>query len=176
MGGPRAGTQDARRCARDAAAGAARVRGGRARDAIPRASAVCSPSSSSAAVRPASSWPARWPRSRGSSLRQDFRNIRPESARIVLVEGGPYLLAAFPDRLARRRAAVARAPRRRGADRARSSRASTRDGVAVAAGGAAAGQRPASSASTRRRCCGRPASRRRRWRSRSACRSIAPAA
>jgi NADH dehydrogenase len=33
------------------------------------------------------------------SLRQDFRNIRPESARIVLLEGGPYLLASFPDHL-----------------------------------------------------------------------------
>ena len=33
------------------------------------------------------------------SLRQDFRNIRPESARIILVEGGPHLLAAFPDHL-----------------------------------------------------------------------------
>lgn len=33
------------------------------------------------------------------SLRQDFRNIRPESARIVLIEGGPNLLAAFPDHL-----------------------------------------------------------------------------
>jgi NADH dehydrogenase len=33
------------------------------------------------------------------SLRDDFRRIRPESARIVLVEGGPYLLAPYPDRL-----------------------------------------------------------------------------
>jgi NADH dehydrogenase len=33
------------------------------------------------------------------SLRNDFRRIRPESARIVLVEGGPYLLAPFPDPL-----------------------------------------------------------------------------
>ncbi len=39
------------------------------------------------------------------SLRQDFRAIRPETARIVLVEGGPHLLAAFPDTL--RRAAEA---------------------------------------------------------------------
>jgi len=39
------------------------------------------------------------------SLRQDFRAIRPESARIVLVEGGPHLLAAFPEKL--RRAAAA---------------------------------------------------------------------
>jgi NADH:quinone reductase (non-electrogenic) len=33
------------------------------------------------------------------SLRDDFRHIRPESARILLVEGGPHLLAAFPDPL-----------------------------------------------------------------------------
>lgn len=33
------------------------------------------------------------------TLRQDFRSIRPESACIVLVEGGPHLLAAFPERL-----------------------------------------------------------------------------
>jgi len=33
------------------------------------------------------------------TLRQDFRRIRPESARIVLVEGGPDLLSAFPERL-----------------------------------------------------------------------------
>src|SRR5438045_4370557 len=33
------------------------------------------------------------------SLRQDFRNIRPESARIILIEGGPDLLAAFPAHL-----------------------------------------------------------------------------
>jgi NADH dehydrogenase len=33
------------------------------------------------------------------TLRRDFRHIRPESARIVLLEGAPYLLGAFPDRL-----------------------------------------------------------------------------
>ena len=33
------------------------------------------------------------------TLREDFRRIRPESSRIVLLEGGPHLLAAFPDRL-----------------------------------------------------------------------------
>jgi NADH dehydrogenase len=33
------------------------------------------------------------------TLRQDFRTIRPESARIVLVEGGPCVLPAFPARL-----------------------------------------------------------------------------
>jgi NADH dehydrogenase len=33
------------------------------------------------------------------SLVHDFRRIRPESARIVLVEGGPSVLAPFPERL-----------------------------------------------------------------------------
>jgi NADH dehydrogenase len=30
------------------------------------------------------------------TLRNDFRSIRPESARIILLEGGPYVLPAFP--------------------------------------------------------------------------------
>ena len=33
------------------------------------------------------------------SLRQDFRNIKPESARILLVEAAPYLLGAYPESL-----------------------------------------------------------------------------
>ncbi len=33
------------------------------------------------------------------TLRQDFRAIKPESARVVLIEGGPHLLAAFPESL-----------------------------------------------------------------------------
>ena len=33
------------------------------------------------------------------SLRDDFRHIRPESARILLVEGGPSVLPAFPEPL-----------------------------------------------------------------------------
>src|ERR1051325_2064296 len=33
------------------------------------------------------------------SLRHDFRRIHPEAARILLVEGGPQLLAAFPEPL-----------------------------------------------------------------------------
>jgi NADH dehydrogenase len=33
------------------------------------------------------------------SLRKDFRNIRPESARIFLLEGAAHLLNAFPERL-----------------------------------------------------------------------------
>ncbi|MQA30865.1 MAG: NAD(P)-binding protein [Luteitalea sp.] len=33
------------------------------------------------------------------SLRKDFRNIRPESARILLLEGGPHVLGTFPEKL-----------------------------------------------------------------------------
>ncbi len=33
------------------------------------------------------------------SLKQDFRAIRPESARILLIEGGPRLLSTFPEAL-----------------------------------------------------------------------------
>src|SRR5204862_4740645 len=33
------------------------------------------------------------------ALRQDFRSIRPESARILLLEGGPHVLSTFPERL-----------------------------------------------------------------------------
>jgi NADH dehydrogenase len=33
------------------------------------------------------------------SLVEDFRSIRPEAARIILVEGGPHLLSTFPDKL-----------------------------------------------------------------------------
>jgi NADH dehydrogenase len=33
------------------------------------------------------------------SLRQDFRNIRPESARILVIEGSPSLLSNFPEKL-----------------------------------------------------------------------------
>src|SRR4029079_16400660 len=47
------------------------------------------------------------------TLREDFRHIHPESARIVLVEGGPHLLASFPDKL---RDAATEAPRKPGVD------------------------------------------------------------
>lgn len=41
------------------------------------------------------------------SLRRDFRSIRPESARVVLIEGGAGLLASFPESLrARARASL----------------------------------------------------------------------
>ena len=36
------------------------------------------------------------------TLRRDFRSIRPERSRILLVEGGPHILAAFPERLRRK--------------------------------------------------------------------------
>jgi NADH dehydrogenase len=36
------------------------------------------------------------------TLSQDFRNIRPESARILLLEGSPHLLGLFPERLRRK--------------------------------------------------------------------------
>jgi NADH dehydrogenase len=35
------------------------------------------------------------------TLRRDFRNIRPETARIVLLEGSPHVLGTFPPRLQR---------------------------------------------------------------------------
>ena len=47
------------------------------------------------------------------SLRRDFRNIRPESARIVLLEGSPSLLSAFPEHL---RAAARKSLERLGVD------------------------------------------------------------
>src|SRR5262249_44260985 len=47
------------------------------------------------------------------SLRSDFRNVRPESARIVLLEGGPSVLAAFPEEL---RAAARRSLERLGVE------------------------------------------------------------
>jgi NADH dehydrogenase len=33
------------------------------------------------------------------ALRRDFRSIHPESARVMLLEGGPHVLPAFPERL-----------------------------------------------------------------------------
>jgi len=47
------------------------------------------------------------------SLRQDFRNIKPASARILLLEGGPHLLASFPEKL---REAARQTLQRRGVD------------------------------------------------------------
>lgn len=47
------------------------------------------------------------------SLRRDFRTIHPESARIVLLEGGPHVLGAFPEKL---RQAAVRSLQRLGVD------------------------------------------------------------
>jgi len=47
------------------------------------------------------------------SLSHDFRSIRPESARIILVEGSPHVLAPFPDSL---RAAAHRSLERLGVE------------------------------------------------------------
>jgi NADH:quinone reductase (non-electrogenic) len=47
------------------------------------------------------------------SLRKDFRRIQPESARIILLEGSPHLLGAFPDPL---REAARRSLERLGVD------------------------------------------------------------
>ena len=100
------------------------------------------------------------------SLRKDFRRIHPESARIVLLEGGPHVLAPFAEPLreaARRSLERLGVEVRTGADRHWRRRGRRDDR------GAERDLRGA-------RCCGRPAWRRRRSRDRSACRSIAPAA
>ena len=59
------------------------------------------------------------------SLRQDFRRIRPESARIVLLEGGPFVLRAVRRAAARGGAPLARTARRRGPHRIGRHRRST---------------------------------------------------
>ena len=68
---------------------------------IQRRSGGCSRSSSSAAARPASSSAGALAEIARQSLRQDFRRIRPESARIILLEGSPHVLATFPGLAAR---------------------------------------------------------------------------
>ena len=103
------------------------------------------------------------------SLRQDFRNIRPESARIVLLEGAPHLLNAFPAAASRSRAPVARPPgRRRPPQHRRHRRRRRRRQVST--------RRITRSACPRRRSSGPRAWRHRRLRRRSVRRSIAPAA
>jgi NADH dehydrogenase len=47
------------------------------------------------------------------SLVEDFRSIRPESARIILLEGGPHILSTFPEKL---RVAASRSLKRLGVD------------------------------------------------------------
>ena len=99
------------------------------------------------------------------TLRDEFRSIDTARARIVLVEAGPTILPAFPEKLrdaARALAAAARHRGSRGRRRHRDRRA-RRDGSGA-------------NAWTRARSCGRPASPPRRSSRRSVCRSIAPAA
>ena len=105
------------------------------------------------------------------SLRQDFRRIRPESARIVLLEGGPHVLAPFPERL------------RAGRARSRSTRLGvevrTERRVVDRASTARRRDRRSARRTADRRADGALGGRRRRvadCASRSACRSIAPAA
>jgi NADH dehydrogenase len=66
---------------------------------IPRSSAPSSPSWSSAAGRPGWRWRAPWQDTARHSIAADFRRIDPSQARIVLLEGGPRLLAAYPEDL-----------------------------------------------------------------------------
>ena len=53
-------------------------------------------------ARPASSWPARWPRSRATPWPATSSNIDPTKARIYLLEGAGRILLAFHEKLAAR--------------------------------------------------------------------------
>ena len=66
------------------------------------------------------------------SLRRDFRAIHPETARVVLVEGGPHLLSAFPEAL---RAAAMDSLRRLGVDVRTGTVVTAVDADGVTAGG-----------------------------------------
>lgn len=66
------------------------------------------------------------------SLRQDFRTIHPESARIILLEGSPYLLGTFPETL---RTAAAESLARLGVDVRTSSIVTAVDADGVKIGG-----------------------------------------
>ena len=99
------------------------------------------------------------------TLAADFRRIDPRSAKIVLVEAGPRVLAAFKEPQSDVRAALAREARRRGARERARSRPATR-----------AACRSAPSGSTARPSSGRPASRLRPPGAGSARRRIARAA
>ena len=178
MGGARAGPQDARRCARDAAAGAARVRSRRARDAIPTRQrrlltfVIVGGGPTGVELAGALAEIAR------QSLRQDFRRIQPGvgAHRAGRRQPAPAR-RRFPSRL---RDAARRSLERLGVE-VRTGSVVTgvdADGVMLACGTGARRRRSGARRAHRRRrpCCGRPASRRRRWRRRSACRSIASAA
>jgi NADH dehydrogenase len=66
------------------------------------------------------------------SLRHDFRRIHPESARIVMVEGSPYVLPPFPDPL---RGAARRSLERLGVEVRTGSVVTGVDGDGVTVGG-----------------------------------------
>ena len=165
MAGARARPQDAGRCAGDPGEGAAGVRAGRAQRRRPTSAGGCSRSSSSAAARPAWSWPARSPRSRATrcatssvaSIRRD--DDRPAARR------RPAVLPSFPPELQTRaqwdlqRLGVTVRTRRHRHAASKTGRSTS-----------------ATSGSKRARCCGPPASPPRRSGARSACRSIASGA
>ena len=65
------------------------------------------------------------------ALAADFRAINPRDARVVLVEGGPRVLAAFPPDLSEKARAAARAAGGARSASARRCSAATRDGVTV---------------------------------------------
>ena len=169
VGAARARPQVARRRAGDPPPRPARVRGGRARDAIPaRAAAlltfvIVGGGPTGVELAGALAEIAR------QTLRHDFRRIDPDSGAHHPARGRPASCRPFPEPLrAAPRASLERA-RRRGAH----GTIVTGDRRRWRQCGAASGD---DSASPRGPCCGRPASPPRRWRSRSACRSTAPAA
>ena len=66
------------------------------------------------------------------TLRDDFRHIHPESAHILLLEGGPYVLGTFPDKL---RAAARTALEKLGVDVRTDTAVTAIDEEGVTAGG-----------------------------------------
>ena len=127
----RARAEDARRCARDPPPHPPRVRAAEARSRCRPRAALADVRGRSAAGRPASSWPARSPRSRATRWRGEFRRIDPRSARVLLLEAGPRVLAAFPRDAVGKRAPATRKARRRGAHRRAGHRRSTPSGVQI---------------------------------------------
>ena len=99
------------------------------------------------------------------ALAKDFRHIDPTQAHVILLEGSPRVLPSYVAVAVGEGPRAARRPRRRRPDR------DDRDGDRRRRASASA-----PSGSRRARCSGRRASRRRRWRDRSACRSTARAA
>ena len=153
----RARHEDDRRRPRAAGPHLRRLRDGRERGRIPRRAGPGSPSSSSAAVRPGSRSPVRSPSCRASGLTGNFRRIDPAEARVVLVDGGKEILAAFGDRLSEKAAQAAAPARRDDPDGHRGHR-----GRRVRRRRADRGRLDASGSSPGRRS-GPPACRPRRW-------------